>query len=204
MQPVSFYFISVTKLWDMIIGLRMCKGRMGHANVLDSNSHWLKTNELDIGLPVSVKLENWNTIRDETHWQNLGQWRHTSHRWSGQMTTQNGMTDDRHAAFVYWCNLMILCTDLVHMVEMLKIAYARLWKLQRMTWMRTGEEVGRNVSKANVPINMQSITVQKSCNVIGRRDFSLKYRVKWWIRNWEAWKLLHANIYTLKRFIGCH
>jgi len=35
---VSCFWISVTTLWDMIIRLCMCKGRMGHLKVLDSKS----------------------------------------------------------------------------------------------------------------------------------------------------------------------
>ena len=38
----------------------MCKGQMGYANVLDSISHWLMTNEVDIVLQVTDKSENWN------------------------------------------------------------------------------------------------------------------------------------------------
>jgi len=52
---VSFYLIPVPKVLDMIIGLCMCKGAMGHANVLDSKSDWLMFSELDIVLPVTVK-----------------------------------------------------------------------------------------------------------------------------------------------------
>jgi len=55
---VSFYFISVTKLWGMIIRLCMCKGPMGHADSLHSKLHWLITTALDIILPVTVKSEN--------------------------------------------------------------------------------------------------------------------------------------------------
>jgi len=33
---VSFFLISVTKLWDLIIRLCMCKGRTHHVNVLES------------------------------------------------------------------------------------------------------------------------------------------------------------------------
>jgi len=57
---VSFYFISVTKLWDMIIRQCMCKGRIGCANVLDCKSHPLTANERDIVLPIVVKFDNEN------------------------------------------------------------------------------------------------------------------------------------------------
>jgi hypothetical protein len=39
LQCVSFFLISVSKLWDMIIILCMCKGRTHHVNVLESTSH---------------------------------------------------------------------------------------------------------------------------------------------------------------------
>jgi len=55
---VSFYLISVTKLWDMIIRLCMCKGQIGHANDVDIKSHWLTTNERDIVLPVTIEWDN--------------------------------------------------------------------------------------------------------------------------------------------------
>ena len=37
---VSCFSISLTKLWDMIFHQCVCKGRTGHAKVLDSKSHW--------------------------------------------------------------------------------------------------------------------------------------------------------------------
>jgi len=37
---VSFYLSSVTELWDMIIGLCVCNGQIGHANDLDIKSRW--------------------------------------------------------------------------------------------------------------------------------------------------------------------
>ena len=56
----SFYLISVNKLGDMIIRLCVCKGRMGYANVLDSKSHWLTTNQHDIFLPGTGKSDKLN------------------------------------------------------------------------------------------------------------------------------------------------
>jgi len=64
---VSFYLISVTKLWDMIICLCMCKGQESHANAIDFKSRWLTTNELDLIMPVTGKSDNYNQIRDATH-----------------------------------------------------------------------------------------------------------------------------------------
>jgi len=114
-----------------------------------------------------------------------------------------GMNDDRHAAFVHASNCITLCPDLVHMVEISKIAYGRPWKSQRMSWMMKGEEVGLNISKSSIQIYTRIISGRKRCNVIGQHCSSLRERVQWWIRNREAWKRLNANVYTLKRFIGC-
>jgi len=57
---IRFYLISVTKLWDMIIHLCMCKWWIGHANVQDSESSWLTTNEYDIILQITIQSENLN------------------------------------------------------------------------------------------------------------------------------------------------
>jgi len=64
---VSFYLKSVTNLWDMIIRLCMCTGRMGHANVLDCKLHWLTSKECDIVRLVTVELEISYNIRAKTH-----------------------------------------------------------------------------------------------------------------------------------------
>ena len=55
--PVSYFLISVTTLWDMIFDQCVCKGRTGHANVLDSKSGCSMASKLDIDLPVTVMLE---------------------------------------------------------------------------------------------------------------------------------------------------
>lgn len=57
---VSCFFISVTKLWDMIMCMCMCKGHMGYAKVLGSKSSGWATNVLHIILPVSV---NWEKLK---------------------------------------------------------------------------------------------------------------------------------------------
>jgi len=77
------------------------------------------------------------------------------------------MNDDRHGACDHASNCITLCTDLVHMVEILKIPYVRSWKSRRMSWMRKGEEVELNISKTSVRIYMRSIAGQKRWNVIG-------------------------------------
>jgi len=47
-----------------------------------------------------------------------------------------------HAAYDHAENYINLCTDPVHMVEILKIAFGKSWKLQRMGSMRNDVEVG--------------------------------------------------------------
>jgi len=158
----------------MITSLCMCKIRMGHSNDLNSKSHWLTTSEFDIGLPVKVMSENWNYIRDETHTQDWTQWCRTSHKWSGQRTTQTGTTNDRHAAFVYASNCINLRTDVVHMVKTLKIACGRSWKLRRTCGMSRGEDSGLNISTTCVRIYMGLIAGRTGCKVIGRRHLSLR------------------------------
>jgi len=171
---VSFYLISVTKLWHMIICLCMCKGQIGHANVLDIKSHWLTTNECDIVLPINIKWDNSNSITDETRRQNLSQWCHTSHRCSGQSAIRSWMNDYLHASYDHGSNCIMGCTDLVHIVGILKIAYGRSWKSRRMSWMRKGEEVWLRISKTSVRIYMWLIAGQKLLNVMGQRQLSLR------------------------------
>jgi len=77
------------------------------------------------------------------------------------------MNDDCRAAYDYAAHYITLCTDPVHMVEILKIAYGMSWKSRRMSWMRKGEEVGLNISKTSVRIYMRLIAGRKCWNVIG-------------------------------------
>ena len=84
------------------------------------------------------------------------------------------MNDDHHAAYDHAANGITLCADLVHMVEMLKIAYGRSCKSRRMKWMRMGEEVGRHISKTSVQSYMRSIVGRKCWNVIGHSHLSLR------------------------------
>jgi len=125
---VSIYLISVTKLWDMIIRLCMCKGRISHAKALDFISHWLTTNEHDIVLPITGKSDNSIKIRDETDYHNVCQWCHTSHRCSGHRVMRSWMKDNGHSAYDHASNCITLCADLVHMVKMLKITHGRSCK----------------------------------------------------------------------------
>ena len=60
----------------------------------------------------------------------------------GQYGMGTSMNDNHHAAFIHSSNCTTLCTDLVHMIEILKIAYGRSGKLSWRSSMRNGEEVG--------------------------------------------------------------
>jgi len=84
------------------------------------------------------------------------------------------MNDDRHAAYDHGSNFITRCTDLVHIVKMLKIAYGRSLKLWRMSWMRKDEEVGLNISKTSVRIDMRLIAGRKRWNVMGQCHLSLR------------------------------
>jgi len=57
---VSYFIISVTTLWDMIIGLWMCKGSTCHVKMPQFKSRYKTTNELDIFWPMGVKREREN------------------------------------------------------------------------------------------------------------------------------------------------
>jgi len=67
------------------------------------------------------------------------------------------MNDNRHAACDHAAKCICVCTDLVRMVENVKIAYGRSWKSPRMSWMRNGDDVGLNISKTSVRIYMPLI-----------------------------------------------
>jgi len=84
------------------------------------------------------------------------------------------MNDDLHCAYDHASNCITLSTDLVRMVEMLKIAYGGSCKLLRMSWTSKGEEVRQNISKTRVQIYMQVIAGGKHWNVIGQYHISLR------------------------------
>jgi len=64
-QRVSCFLISVTKLWDMIIRLCMCKGRTHHVKVLESKSHFKTAKTYGFFLQVTVKSQSKSNISDE-------------------------------------------------------------------------------------------------------------------------------------------
>ena len=49
---------------------------------------------------------------------------------------QTRMNDNRHAAFIHASNCITLHSDLVHMVEILKIAYGTSWKSRSRSCIR--------------------------------------------------------------------
>jgi len=59
-----------------------------------------------------------------------------------------------HAAFIYVSNIITLCTDLVHMVEIFEIAYGVSWKSRRRSWIRKGEEIELYLPKMSETIYM--------------------------------------------------
>jgi len=79
---------------------------------------------------------------------------------------RNGTDDHRHALFVHASNCITHCTDLVHMVEILKIVYGRSWKSREMSLMRKAEEVGKYILITSVRIYMRFIAGRKCCNLI--------------------------------------
>jgi len=64
---VSIFLISVTKLWDMIIRLCMCKGQTRQANARESKSGRMSANQFDFSAPMTVKWERKCYIGDEIY-----------------------------------------------------------------------------------------------------------------------------------------
>jgi len=59
---VSFFLISVTKLWDLIIRLCMCRGQTHHVNVLESESPCKTVKTFSFILQVTVKWQSKSNI----------------------------------------------------------------------------------------------------------------------------------------------
>jgi len=64
---VSLFLISVTKLWDMIFRLCMCKGRTHHLKVLEFKSGTKTADRFDFYLQVTVKWQSKSYISDEIY-----------------------------------------------------------------------------------------------------------------------------------------
>ena len=138
---VIFFLISVTKLWDMIIRLCMCKGWTHHVNILESKSHCKRAKMFCCILQVTVKWPSKSNISDEMCWQNLSEWSHTCHGKIGQCVWRIVLNDNHHATFIHVSNCITLRTDLVHMVEIFEIACGTWRKLRRRSRIRNGEVV---------------------------------------------------------------
>jgi len=65
------------------------------------------------------------------------------------------MNNKYRAAFPHASNWITVCTDLGHIVEVLKIHHGMSWDWRRMSWMRNAEEVGLYISKTGVLMDMQ-------------------------------------------------
>jgi len=138
---ISFSLISVTKMWDTIISLYMCKGHTHHATVLDCKSGSSTTNKLNIDLPIAVKWETKTWISDEIDWQSLSQWYHTSDRRSGQCTIRISMFGNHHGALIHMINCGTIRSELVQMVEFWRIAKCTSWKWKRRSWISKGDKL---------------------------------------------------------------
>jgi hypothetical protein len=51
------------------------------------------------------------------------------------------INDSRNAALVHAANCITVRSDLLHMVEILKIAYGTSWKSRKTSWKKKGQEV---------------------------------------------------------------
>jgi hypothetical protein len=166
----SFVLISVTKLWDIILRLCMCRGRTHHIKVLQSNSHCKTANMFGFFLLETVKWQSKSNIADEMGKQNLIVWRHASHRNSVQCAERIDMNNNLHAAFIYVSNHITLRTDMVYMIEILEIVYGRSWKLRRRSWICNSEEVVLYLPKTSEMIYMPSIAGRECGNVLHQRQ----------------------------------
>jgi len=138
--PVSFFLISVTKLWDMIICLCISKGRTHNVKVTESTSGDTTTNTFDFYLHVPVKWQSKSYVSAGMYWQNLSEWCLTCDVKSSQCWWRICLNDHCDAAVIHVSYCITLRTDLMHMVVIFEIAYGMSWKSRRRTWMRKGEE----------------------------------------------------------------
>jgi len=76
------------------------------------------------------------------------------HRKSGQYLLRIRLNDNCQAAFIHVSNCITLRTDLVHIVEICKIAYGMSWELSRRSWMKKGKEVELYLPKTSEMIYM--------------------------------------------------
>jgi len=187
----------------MIVRLWKCEGRTCHAKVLDFKLDCKTTNELNIVQRITVKWRSRNFVSDKLYKRKLSPWCHTSYSRSCQSSTRICPHDDSYATRMHVSSCITLRTDLVHMVEIMKIAYGTSWKSRRRRLLRKVEEVKLYKSKTSGMIYMSWIAGQKRGNVIEPRLVSLSLLGSWLFWNWKATQLLDANDNTEKQYIYC-
>jgi len=146
---VSHVLISVTKLWDMILSLCMCKGQTGFATVLDSNTHYWITNNHDMILDGTGTWDRKDIISDKIFQQNVYWWCQVSHGITSECAMETTHNDDRHAAFMNALIRIAVRLWLVNGVETLEYGNGTSCKLRRKMGMRHGEKVRQYISKTS-------------------------------------------------------
>jgi len=84
------------------------------------------------------------------------------------------LNDDRHVIFIHVSTWITLCTDLVHIVEIIEIAYGTSWTSRRKSMKLKGDEVELYLPKISVIIYTPQIAGRKGGNVIGAHQDSLR------------------------------
>jgi len=139
---VSIFLIFVTEVLNRIIRLYMCPAHMRHCKVLNSQLGWLTIILHDtIVMQLIYKLECALWIIGNMHEDNLTQSCHTTHTMRSQCITRICINDHHHVALLQSFTCITLRSDLMHMVQTMKIAYGRSWILRRSNWTRTSENV---------------------------------------------------------------
>jgi len=167
------FLILVTKLWDIIIRLCMCKGRTHYVRVLESKSCGKPAKIFDFYLQITVKWQSISYISDQIHKQIVTEWCHTYHWKSGQFSWQICLNNDHDAAFIHWSNSTTLGTHIVYIIEIVEIAYGTSWRLRRRRMIRKDVEVELYSLKTSEMIYMAQIASRKCGNIIGPRHLSL-------------------------------
>jgi len=171
---VSVFLISVTKLWDMIICLCMCKGWMHHVKVLESKLGCRMAIMFGFFLQVTVMWQSKSNISDEMCEQNFSELCHMCHAKSGQCAWGIDLNNYSNAKSIHVSNCITRPTDLVHMVEIFEIACGTSWKSRRQRWIRNADKVELYLPKTSEMIYMPPIAVRMRRNVIGPRHFSVR------------------------------
>jgi hypothetical protein len=128
---VSFFLISRTRLWEMILHLCMCQGRTHHVKGLEYQSGCKTTSPCDIWLSITDEWKSKGSSIDTIAKQNLSEEWHTSNWNNDQYSVLICQTDDTKAVFIHICNCITLCMHVMHTIEMLEMARATSWKSRR-------------------------------------------------------------------------